>query len=1078
MNIFTQELARIFREHLFEEKWIVAPSRRVAWQWLEVVAREGYPVVNVRLGYSAKRSVVDAEDTDFTEDREMEYVLDERHDTLVNLARYCARDAMAEGGLEFISGLGVEVATEIAWARLGTENRKYFAGVETSPGFFKALARTIKDLRLAGVSAKEVNPEKLEINIKGAAIRELLRSYATVLREKNLLDYAGVLALAIDQLNEGSSPLPPDALVIYPKYITRYKLERDLLAALPVSQLRKLAVDEPVAGDAVSLEDYTDLALLSWLRNPADAPPRRGDKTASIFAAVGETNEVREVFRRILAEGVPLDYVEVICADTDVYRRLIYEVAARLFATDDRKDEYAANESNGSEFGLPVTFADGIPASYSRPGRALRAWVEWSGENFPQQTLVRMIQDGLIAVGDESALSFGYLADELRRVSVGADRERYLTQFDALIAGFDALLGSENPPVDEDGEPLIASYIKRRRDAVSLLRDRVSDLLGLTPDADVPLIDVLAAGKNFLIKFKREQTGRFDEYAGRALIDAIDEMMEWAKGEQALSHVNGWDWLKNLPADTPVGGAGPRPGHLYVSNLYAGGYSGRPYTFILGLDDSRFPGSGLSEPVLLDSERAKLSVDLPTAEKRLDEREDEFGRLLARLRGHATLSYNCHDFADDRESFPSPVVVRAYRLLSGERSGDLQAMKCWIGPPASFCPDAENKALNFNEWWLWRLLAEDVGADNRAVVADHYENLRRGMAACAARESDAFTCYDGYVPEAGLTFRADDAPPYSSHRLETIGACPRRFFFKYVLGLETPEYFAVDVDLWLDAIAKGSLLHDVFYEFVKSLVLEGKLPQTKRDEPRLLAILNRKVDEYRKKYPPTRDTVFEEEVEQLKKDCRVFLKAEEDHCATSTPRHCEVTLGMEPKADGTPLDTADLVVIELPNNVRIRGRGRLDRVDEEADGSLAIWDYKSGSTWRFEKKPPFFDGRVIQNFYYIALLEAALAAQGMRDVSVSSFGYFFTSTKGQGQRIPYRRDELMETGQVILAGLCGVVNAGAYNATNDAGDCKFCDYASICAAEPEFVPGKLDNPENEALNEFKELRSYGETESD
>ncbi len=1077
MNVFTQELANIFREYLFEEKWIVAPSRRVARQWLEAVAREGHPVVNVRLGYLPGRSADDAEGVDLPEDRELEYILDERHDTLVNLARYCARDAMAKEGAEFISGLGVEVATEIAWARLDAESRQYFARVETSPGFFTALARTMMDLRLAGLSADDVDPEKLEIRIKGAAIRELLRSYAAVLREKNLLDYAGVLALAINRLNESPSPVPPDALVIYPKYVARHKMERDLLAALPVGQLRELAVDEPVASDIAWPESYTDLALLRWLKNPAVAPPPRGDKTASIFAAVGETNEVREVFRRILAEGTPFDSVEIIYADADVYRRLIYEVAARLFATDDAEDESAASESDGSEFGLPVTFADGVPASYSRPGRALRAWVEWSSENFPQQTLVRMIQDGLLAVGDETEFSFSFLADELRRAGVGAGRERYLTQLDAVITGLDALVERKEKLVDEDGEPLDTSYFERRRTAVGVLRDRVRDLITLTPDVDAPLVDVLAAGKTFLEKFKRELTGRFDEYAGRALMDAINELIGWAEGEQALSYVNGWEWLKSLPAETPVGGAGPRPGHLYVSNLYAGGHSDRPYTFILGLDDGRFPGAGLPEPVLLDGERAKLSADLPTGERRLDEREGEFARLLARLRGHVTLSYSCYDLADDRESFPSAVVVKAYRLLSGERAGDLEAMKRWLGPPASFCPDAEDKALDLSEWWLWRLLSEDAGADNRAVVAGHYENLVRGMAACAARKSDAFTAYDGSVPEAGLAFTADDAPPYSSHRLETIGACPRRFFFKYVLGLELPEDYAVDEDTWLDARAAGSLLHDVFYEFMTALVREGTRPQAKRDEECLFAILNQKIGEYRKMYPPARETVFEEQVDQLEKACRYFLLNEEVHCETSTPQHCEVTFGMEPKGAGTPFDTAEPVDIALPNGARIRGRGRLDRVDEEADKSLAIWDYKSGSAWRFEKEPPFFNGRVIQNFYYIALLEAALAAQGRGDVAVESFGYFFTSAKGRGRRIRYRRDELMEMGQGIIAALCGVAGAGTYAATDDVGDCKYCDYAPICADEPAFARAKLDNPENEALNDFRELRPNGETKS-
>ena len=46
---FIQELARVCREHLLEEKWLIAPSRRVGYQWLEAVTRAGQAAVNVHV---------------------------------------------------------------------------------------------------------------------------------------------------------------------------------------------------------------------------------------------------------------------------------------------------------------------------------------------------------------------------------------------------------------------------------------------------------------------------------------------------------------------------------------------------------------------------------------------------------------------------------------------------------------------------------------------------------------------------------------------------------------------------------------------------------------------------------------------------------------------------------------------------------------------------------------------------------------------------------------------------------------------------------------------------------------------
>ena len=102
---------------------------------------------------------------------------------------------------------------------------------------------------------------------------------------------------------------------------------------------------------------------------------------------------------------------------------------------------------------------------------------------------------------------------------------------------------------------------------------------------------------------------------------------------------------------------------------WPGGHSGRPYTFIVGLDDSRFPGAGSQDPLLLDGERHSISESLPTAASELEEKIDDFYRLLARLRGKVVLSFPGRDVSDDREKFPSPLLLAAYRVVSGNREG-------------------------------------------------------------------------------------------------------------------------------------------------------------------------------------------------------------------------------------------------------------------------------------------------------------------------------------------------------------------------------------------------------------------------
>ena len=171
-----------------------------------------------------------------------------------------------------------------------------------------------------------------------------------------------------------------------------------------------VGVDQPLTVPDDGKEELSDSMLLRWLPSPAEAPAPKNDGTAEIFRAIGEVNEVREVFRRCLEAGRPLDEVEVLHTDTETYVPLFYELAWRL-----------QPETEDADKELPITFAEGIPVRYSRPGRALMAWLAWAADDFPQATMVRMVQDGLLNIPghDREQFSFSGLAVVLRSVGIG-----------------------------------------------------------------------------------------------------------------------------------------------------------------------------------------------------------------------------------------------------------------------------------------------------------------------------------------------------------------------------------------------------------------------------------------------------------------------------------------------------------------------------------------------------------------------------------------------------------------------------------------------------------------------------------
>ena len=73
--------------------------------------------------------------------------------TLVQAGAELARSAMAERGLAPLSGLGREaVAARVTQIALAQNKLVYFHPVAALPGFARALARTLVELRLARVT--------------------------------------------------------------------------------------------------------------------------------------------------------------------------------------------------------------------------------------------------------------------------------------------------------------------------------------------------------------------------------------------------------------------------------------------------------------------------------------------------------------------------------------------------------------------------------------------------------------------------------------------------------------------------------------------------------------------------------------------------------------------------------------------------------------------------------------------------------------------------------------------------------------------------------------------------------------
>ncbi len=1029
-NRLIQALADIFREELIQEKWLIAPSLRVGQQWLDRVALHGQPILNARIK------------------------------TFKVLAIELAASEMAGKGSSLVSNTAALIVLDRILNELGKESTVYISSLPRSLRLCSTVLSAITSLRLAGIGSERLDTSCFEEPAKAADLIYILDEYVNALRRRNLVDYAEALRIGTRRLSQESSHGFPDSILLIPEDLDLTALERNLLEKFPRDKIRYLPVDKS-AGKGEDLSNTrTDASLLRWLNAPEPGPKPFCDGSVHIFHALGEINEVSEALRICIAKGYNLDQVELIYTDPDAYVPSIYETFLRT-----------QFDNQSDEFDIPVTFADGIPTRYSRPGRALMAWLEWVRNGYPQTVLVQMIHDGLLElpVDGPGPIEFSDAATQLLSVQIGFGRNRYLEKINERISELEQRIFVSAKHGDRH------SAVKDLA-ALQAVRGVVEDLLFGTKDVEKEHREIINAAAKFVSRIARG-SDQFDNYSRRALLDRIEEMADCIAGDQDPLSIDLWEWLLNLPKEIRVAGSGPRPGRLHCANLLSGGHSGRKHTFIIGLDNNRFPGAGLNDPLLLDSERLKLSPDLPTASDQLGRKWEKFVLLLARLRGTVTLGFSSFDLRENRAMFPSPAILSAYRIVSGNKEADQTDLMRFLSLPTSFAPANANLSLDLADWWLWRTCGKEKAGNSEEILSEFFPQLVRGLEMQRNRLSHEFTIYDGFIPDecSELNPAAPSGPVVSAAMLETIGECPLKYFFKYALRIMPPDELPVDPIQWLDPAMFGELLHEVLHRFMSELMSQGRSPSFERDIARLTAILEDSIARYKMRYPPAGPSAFRMQELQLQRAILIFLAEEELLCRVSTPRFLEVSVGMPPRFGATELDVNEPVILKLPNGQSIRARGRLDRVDEISGGladAFTVYDYKSGSPYKYVQPDPYWQGRVIQHALYLRMAAALLAGKVPRSAKTVRFEYFFPNLRTRGRRIRWRAEQLANASEIIQK-LCAIPGQGSFLPTTEHLDCAFCDYISICKDVNAVSAGaklKLKNPANAKLAPIRELR--------
>ena len=244
------------------------------------------------------------------------------------LGALCA-ERLFRDGLAPAAGLAAEAVAARAIHKLAaTGALGYFAPVADRPGFPGALARTIGEIRLAGIAAQEL----AVLDSIGPPLAAMLTQFEAELQDARLVDRAAMFTLAAATVNADPPPQCATMPILMLDVAVTSTLERELYAALAARAPMMLAtvphgdtttlamlgaalgVASPAPSRASDATAKSILRLQDYLFSEDTPPERPLDDTVEVVSAPGEMQECVEIARRILAEAdrsVPFDRIAV-----------------------------------------------------------------------------------------------------------------------------------------------------------------------------------------------------------------------------------------------------------------------------------------------------------------------------------------------------------------------------------------------------------------------------------------------------------------------------------------------------------------------------------------------------------------------------------------------------------------------------------------------------------------------------------------------------------------------------------------------------------------------------------------------
>lgn len=687
----------------------------------------------------------------------------------------------------------------------------------------------------------------------------------------------------------------------------------------------------------------------------------------TVKAGSGISSEVAGILRIALRDRIPLDDIEII--------------------TVNRNDALSVFTLAQSE-GIAVTMGTGYPVIFTETGKLVSLVMEYIKSGYESGYIFQMCIEGFIR-GIKDAAPLVRRAGPVRGVEDLIKRLKEHSKHDEHSLGnalvtFLKRVGRIMP----QGNPV----------SVNRLFDIALDFLSQAEIKDEAglqgLYQITDIAQKKISLFEKELP------LPEAVQRASDEMLSLIVGAQS-----------------------PRPGAIHVTNYLYAGFPPRKKPFFIGLDSRKFPVEFKDNPVLLSTEKTRISPDLVLPHQERDYSLHRFYAAADRFGTEITFSCSLYDPVGNKRIYPSPFFLHIASLVYGVQSLDFEEL---------------DKRLSRNPW-----LPVDIGQIRSLSVS---ANLHKGLDALEKREGENFTGFDGYVNADLDAYHVINDPknPVSVTRLETLSQCPFLYYLKNILRLRPLEELAVDDTVWLDRLEAGTILHEVFRD-IMSGIAEGSEGITRKHVSVAKKMIEKRLKEKAGSNPPSSQPLYDEMENEMKVTVERFVQHEIEKKETIEPLYFEWGFNPDKMTGEKSLDHP--VEIALDKKNRIYVKGIIDRVNRLHDEEgYEVIDYKTGSSSGYEEGKPFAGGLHIQHAVYGLALEGILKETGQeKEPVIRQSGYFFPSERGKSREVlyPFEKDNLC----ALLSMLGMIVEQGTFiplYTKSRKTRCRYCDFRPVC----------------------------------